>query len=97
MDERVSIRRFRSEAVGDCPAETVVRLMRELGPEGGDFVVLRATPDRAEAIERNLVAQLFTMGAHVAGEPVGDEPRCLCDHPGSPPIAVDCPRHGGDL
>lgn len=74
MDDRVSIRRFTAAVVDGSlvfPAEEVVRLLRELGPEGGDFVVLRATPDRAEVIERNLVAQLFTQGAYVAGEPVG--------------------------
>lgn len=70
MDDRVSLRRITGQAVGDLDPHAIVQVMQELGPEGGDFVVLRATPDRAAAIERGLVAQLFTYGAHVTGEPV---------------------------
>lgn len=72
-DERVSIQRVRSVALDTCGPELIRNILRELGPVGGDYVIIRATPERAEAIEGNLVSQLFTMGAHVAGPPVGDE------------------------
>lgn len=69
-DGRIAIRRFTGAAVEDCRAEMITAAMCELGPAGGDFVVLRATPEFAEVIERGLVSQLFTYGAHVVGEPV---------------------------
>lgn len=66
----VSIQRFRAHAI-ECVAPTaIIDMLRELGPEGGDYVVLRAAPERAEAIERNLLSELFIQGAHVAGPPV---------------------------
>lgn len=67
MSERVGIRRVTGHAVADLPADTITRVLQELEPPGGDFVVIRATPDRAQAIENNLSAQLFGYG------PVRDE------------------------
>lgn len=62
MRERIGIRRFTGDFAERCPAAAVVSLLNELGPDGGDFVVVRAAPLRAEAIERNLVAQLIPEG-----------------------------------
>lgn len=59
----VGIRRITGDAVASLDPHAIVQAMQELGPGGGDFVIVRADSERAAAIEQNLLAQLFAQGA----------------------------------
>lgn len=74
MDEHViSFRRITAEAAADLSADAVVQAMRELGPASGDFVVLRCSRERAEQVERQLQAMLFTAGPQEVHHPLGGD------------------------
>lgn len=64
MSNRIGLTQVTSDFVEKCP-DALAPMLRKLGPEGGDFVVIRAERDRASAIRQNLASQLIPEGVVV--------------------------------
>lgn len=58
---QVSVRRY-TAAAKDIEPEVLHRLMTQQPPDDGDFIVIRADPDRARSIENSLRLQLMPFG-----------------------------------
>lgn len=63
MSDHISIQRITNDAVDDFSDDLVKHILSAMEPKGGDYVIIRASPERAEAIANNLSSQLFTQGA----------------------------------